>query len=357
VLARSWPNRLSLISAIVLCALGSVGISSASPVGTRNAEVRNGSTPASLTLLPKTSCPAFPPDNVWNAPIVNLPINTHSAMWLASMKASATLLHPDYGPSGDPKHPYGIPWTVVAPATPFTRIAFLYASESDRGPYPLGAATPIENGSDRHALMVDPTKTATSAACTLFETFDTYYRSGGHSTAGSGAIWNLNSNALRPSGFTSADAAGLPILPGLVNFDEVASGSMRHAIRFTVNCTHDSFIWPARHQSGVANATCPPMGARFRLSSRFSLPSSKCATFCQVVIATMKTYGLILADNGSNWYFQGTSDPRWTATQVDQLKQIPASQFVAVNESCLVVAVNSAQAWQPGTATFKQRCG
>ena len=204
--------------------------------------------------------------------------------------------------------------------------------------------------------MVDPHGTSTSAPCTLFETYDTYYRSGGRSTAGSGAIWNLNSNVLRPAGFTSADAAGLPILPGLVNFDEVASGAMRHAIRFTVGCTHDSFVWPARHEAGVSNPACPPTGARFRLSSSFSLPASRCHAFCQVVVATMKTYGLIVADNGSDWYFQGTADSRWTYTQVDELKQIPARDFVAVDESCLMVSPNSAQARQPGTSTYLQRC-
>ncbi len=309
------------------------------------------------TTLPGTRCPAFPDDNIWNTPITSLPVNANSATWLASMDASSTFLHPDYGPSGNPAQPYGIPWVVVSPRTVFTHVTFLYASESNREPYPLSASTPIEGGSDRHALMVDPRKSATSPACTLFETWDTHYHAGGASQAGSGAIWHLDSNALRPTGFTSADAAGLPILPGLVNYDEVASGRMDHAIRFTADCTQESYLWPARHEAGQNDDSCPPMGARFRLNASFTLPPSSCSAFCQTVLTTMKTYGLILADNGSNWYFQGTADRRWTYAEVDQLKQIPANQFVAIDESCLMVSPHSGLALQPGTTTYEQRCG
>ena len=307
--------------------------------------------------LPGTICPAFPADNVWNTSIAGLPVNPDSAKWMASMASSTTDLHPDYGPSGDPRHPYGIPWVRVRKATPFVRVTFQYASESNRRPYPLTATTAIEGGSDRHAIMVDSYRSATSPSCTLFETYDTYYRAHGHSTAGSGATWNLTSNALRPAGYTSADAAGLPILPGLVNYDEVASRSLDHAIRFTAQCTQQAYLWPARHEAGQSNSQCPPMGARFRLNASFTLPVSQCAAFCQTVLTTMKTYGLILADNGSNWYFQGTADRRWTYAQVDQLKQIPANQFVAVDESCLMVSANSAQALQPGTPAHTAACG
>jgi hypothetical protein len=328
-----------------------------------------GATPGRISSAPQalakvagatlqgTDCPAFPADNVWNTPITNLPVNTNSAAWLTSMDSSNTGLHPDYGPSGNPHAPYGIPWQIVPPRTPFTRIRFLYASESYRGLYPLTARTPIEGGSDRHALVVDPRRSPTSPACTLFEMWDTHYRAGNKSTAGSGAMWNLNSNTLRPAGYTSADAAGLPILPGLVNYNEVASGAMDHAIRFTAQCTQETYLWPARHEAGQSDANCPPMGSRFRLNASFTLPSAECSAFCQTVLTTMKTYGLILADNGSNWYFQGTADTRWTYTEVDQLKQIPASDFVAVDESCLMVSPNSAEALQPGTAAFTQACG
>jgi len=309
------------------------------------------------TTVPGTHCPVFPADNVWNTPITTLPVDQDSATWLASLDAASTSLHPDYGPSGTPSEPYGIPYEIVPAGTVFTHVTFLYASESYRGLYPLSAATAIESGSDRHALMVDPRRSASSPACSLFETWDTYFEPHGHSHAGSGAMWNLNSNALRPSGDTSADAAGLAILPGLVNFNEVAAGAMDHAIRFTAQCTQRSFLWPARHEAGQANNACPPMGARFRLNASFTLPSSSCARFCQTVLSTMKTYGLILADNGSNWYFQGTADRRWTYSEVDQLKAIPASQFVAVDESCLMVNPNSGEALQPGTAAYVASCG
>jgi hypothetical protein len=302
------------------------------------------------TVLPGTQCPAFPADDVWNTPITGLPVNPDSAAWLASMDASTTLLHPDFGPSGT-SQPYGIPWQVVSPTQPLTTIGFTYASESDPGPYPLSASTPIEQGSDRHAIMVNP------STCTLYELYDTYYDPSGDSAAGSGAIWNLDSDALRPAGWTSADAAGLPILLGLVNYDEVASGSMDHAIRFTAQCTDSSYIWPARHQAGQNEPSCPPMGARFRLNAGFNLPASQCSAMCQTVVTTMKSYGLILADNGSNWYFQGTADTRWTYTDVDQLKQIPASALVAVDESCFMVSPGSGQAVQPGTSQYTARCG
>jgi hypothetical protein len=313
--------------------------------------------PAARTgpVLPGTSCPAFPADNVWNTPVTGLPVDSHSAQWLRHMAAGSTYLHPDYGPGGG-AHPYGIPWQVTARHPRFVRLRFTYAAESNRGPYPFSASTPIEGGrgatGDRHALMVDP------ATCRLYELFDARNRPGGRSTAGSGAIWNLTSNALRPAGWTSADAAGLPILPGLVDYDEVMSGHLDHAIRVTAETTDTRYVWPARHEAGVTHSSAyPPMGARFRLSARFHLPRSRCARPCQVVIRAMKTYGLILADNGSNWFFGGATDRRWTYTMVDQLKQIPARAFQAVDESCLMVHRNSGQARQPGTAAWARACG
>ena len=299
---------------------------------------------------PPTSCPSFPADNVWNTRITGLPVHPSSAAWLGAMQASSTSLHPDYGPADAGEQPYGIPWQVVAPSQPLVPVQFQYASDSDPGGYPLSATTPIEGGSDRHAIMVS------SSTCNLYETWATQYAPNGQSTAGSGAIWNLASNALRPAGWTSADAAGLPILPGLVNYDQVSSGAMNHAIRVTAQCTSHSFLWPARHQAGQANATCPPMGARFRLASTFTLPASSCAAHCQTVITTMKTYGLILADNGSNWFFTGTADTRWTGDDVEQLKAIPARAFQAVDESCLMVSTGSGQAYQPGTPEYAQHC-
>ena len=294
------------------------------------------------------NCPMFPADNVWNTPITNLPVDSHSAAWLASMDAGSTNLHPDFGPSGDPTNPYGMPYTVVAPNQPFVSVAFQYGSESDPGPYPLGTNTPIEGGQsstgDRHALMVDP------STCTLYELYDAHYNASG-STAGSGAIWNLNSNALRPAGWTSADAAGLPILPGLVRYDEVESGSITHAIRMTAETTDTSYLWPARHEAGSSsNSNLPPMGARFRLKASFNI--SGFSPQAQVVLRAMQQYGLILADNGSNWYFGGTADPAWPQSLVDELKEVPASEFEAVDESSLMVNPDSGQARSfPGPVT------
>jgi hypothetical protein len=285
-------------------------------------------------------CPMFPADNIWNTDISSLPVDVHSAQWLASMDSSSTFLHPDFGPSGDPSNPYGMPYTVVPPGHPFVNVTFQYASESDPGPYPFGADTPIEGGQsatgDRHAIMIDPT------TCTLYELYDAQYSAGG-STAGSGAIWNLRSNALRPAGWTSADAAGLPIMPGLLRYDEVQSGQITHAIRMTAEATDTSYLWPARHEAGTAsNPDLPPMGARFRLKASFNI--SGYSPQAQVVLRAMQHYGLILADNGSNWYFGGTADAAWPQALVDELKTIPASAFQAVDESSLMVSPDSGQA-------------
>jgi hypothetical protein len=344
---------VSMAFATVVAGTAATASASSAPASSS----RHSPTPAAAlkagTTLPGTSCPAFPADNVWNTPITGLPVDKHSATWLKAMDSAGTLLHPDYGPSGG--FPYGIPWQVVKPKQALVKIHFQYASESNKGPYPFSASTPIEGGKnasgDRHAIMVNP------SSCELYELYDAHYAAGGRSTAGSGATWNLKSNNLRPATWTSADAAGLPILPGLVSYNEVRSGAMDHAIRFTAQCTQESFLWPARHEAGVSDSSCPPMGARFRLDASFHLSAAVCSAMCQTVIKTMKTYGLILADNGSNWFFQGTSDARWTYTQVDQLKSIPASDFVAVNEACLRVSANSGQARQPGTAAYVKYCG
>jgi hypothetical protein len=292
------------------------------------------------------NCPVFPADNVWNTPIANLPVNPQSAAWLASMDAGTTNLHPDFGPSDDPATPYGIPYTVVSPSQPEVPITFHYADQSDPGPYPCSATTPIEGGpdstGDRHAIMVNP------STCTLYELDGASYSASG-STAVSGAIWNLNSNALRPAGWTSADAAGLPILPGLVRYDEVQSGVITHAIRMTAEATDTSYLWPARHEAGTSsNPDLPPMGARFRLEADYDI--SGYSPQAQVVLRAMQQYGLILTDNGSNWYFGGTADDNWPIALVNELKEVPASAFEAVDESSLMIDPNSGQARQLGTA-------
>jgi hypothetical protein len=277
--------------------------------------------------IPGTTCTVFPADNIWNTDISTLPVHPQSAAWLASMESGTTSLHPDFGPPG-----YGMPFAVVddTHATVFPR--FLYDDESDPGPYPFGPDTPIEGGSDRHALMVN------GDTCDLFEMFAASWH-GGDPKGISGAIFDLGSNALRPEDWTSADAAGLPILPGLVRYDEVKAGIIDHAIRLTADLTDCTHLWPARHDAGTCNSSYPPMGARFRLNASFSLVGY--GKGAKVVLRAMKRYGVILADNGSNWYFQGVEDPRWPDSLLDELKRIPASAFEAIDESGLMINQNS----------------
>ncbi len=289
--------------------------------------------------VPGTSCTVFPVDNVWNTDISKLPVNPQSDAWMRSMHAGSTDLHPDFGPPA-----YGMPFTVTDASTPKHQVHFQYASESDKGPYPFGPKTPIEGGQnaggDRHALMVD------RSTCTLYELYHGYWN-GGHPKAGSGAVFDLEADHLRPNGWTSGDAAGLPIFPSLVRYDEVKVGFVGHAIRFTADNTRAQHIWPARHDaSDHTGLRYPPMGARFRLKAGFSLAGF--SRDARVILTAMKHYGLILADNGSDWYFQGTRDSRWTNALLDQLKRIPASAFEAVDESACMVAANSARADCPG---------
>ncbi|BEP14969.1 hypothetical protein acdb102_32800 [Acidothermaceae bacterium B102] len=296
-------------------------------------------TASKVNTVPGTSCPRFPADNVWHADVSKLPVNKHSKAWLSHMGGAGQRLHPDFGPSyGEQPVPYGIPITVVKKGHAKVKVGFDYASESDKGPYPFGKDTKIEggvnSGGDMHAIVVD------ASTCTLYETWDTT-EAGTTFHAGSGAIWSLTSDKLRPASWTSADAAGLPIMPGLLSYDEVQSGVVDHAIRFTTNVSDESYVWPARHEAGsVHSAAYPPMGARFRLSKSYHPAGSAPQTL--VVLRAMQKYGLILADNGSPWYFQGTADARWSDTVLNQLKSIPASAFVAVDESSLEVSKNSA---------------
>lgn len=290
--------------------------------------------------LPGTSCAVFPADNYWHADVSKLPVDSHSAQWLSHMSPDSHL-HPDFGPSfGAQPVPYGLPYTVVAHSHPRVRVHFTYASESDNVGYPLGSDSKIEGGSrasgDRHVLIVD------RGTCRLFELYDVHHANG-RWTAGSGATWSLTSDKLRPAGWTSADAAGLPILAGLLRLDEVKSGHVDHAIRFTTDITDTKYIWPARHEAGsVSDASYPPMGARFRLKASFPISSYRSDT--QVVLRAMKRYGLVLADNGSPWYFQGTSEQGWPNAMLDELKTIPARAFQAVDTSSLEVSGSSARA-------------
>jgi hypothetical protein len=234
-------------------------------------------------------------------------------------------LHPDFSNAGG----YGIPVNVTGTSTPRYPVTFTYADESDPGPYPIPASPKIEGGSDRHLLSWD------TSACYLYEIFDASV-SGSTWSGGSGAIWDLRSNALRPAGWTSADAAGLPILPGLVRYDEVAAGRIAHAIRFTAPYSARSYIYPARHQAGCTNnARClPPMGLRVRLKASVDISGYSPAN--QVILTALRTYGMLLADNGSSWYITGAPDSRWNDDDLHRLGGITGADFEAVDTSGLV---------------------
>ena len=289
-------------------------------------------------------CPAFPANNVWNARVDHLPADSNSSAYIAAI-GSSKIVHPDFGSGTWGGGPIGIPYSIVAGSQARVRINFDYADESDPGPYPLPPDVPIEGGSastgDRHVLVLDRDN------CTLYETFSSYPQPDGSWKVGSGAVFNLRSNTLRPSGWTSADAAGLPILPGLVRFDEVASGEIRHALRFTVPQTRREFVWPARHYaSSLTGTNYPPTGQRFRLKA--SVDISRFSAEVQVILQALKTYGMFLADNGSAWYISGAPDSRWNNDLlVSELGQIRGSDFEAVDESSLVVDPNSGQANEP----------
>jgi len=289
------------------------------------------------------SCRVFPADNYWNTPVTGLDRHPRSRQWMKRMSPSSDL-HPDFGPAyGEQPVPYGIPITVVGGGHPKVKVKFGYASESDRVRYPLGRDTKIEGGGgrsgDRHAIIVDRSN------CKLYETFATEQRRGKW-RAGSGAVWDLDDNRLRRNGWTSADAAGLPILPGLLRLKEVKAGHVRHAIRFTTDVTSMSHIWPARHDAGSTRSKkFPPMGARFRLKPSFN--ESGYGRDTKVVLRAMKRYGLVLADNGSPWYFQGESVRGWPTSLIEELKTIPARAFYAVDTAPMRIRSDSGAAHQP----------
>ena len=297
------------------------------------------SAPAERSVAkPVAGCRVFPADNYWNTSVKGLPVHPRSRQWMKRM-SSGVDLHPDFGPSFGDGPNYGIPITEVGADHHKVRVRFTYASESDHVRYPLGKDTRIEGGAksdgDRHAIIVD------RGTCRLYETFATRRRNG-HWHAGSGATWSLSSDALRPDGWTSADAAGLPILPGLLRWKEVKHRDVDHAIRFTTPITSRWHLWPARHDAGSKDShRFPPMGARFRLRSSYD--ASALSPGARAVVKAMKTYGLVLADNGSAWFFQGEQNGHWPVRLIDDLKSIPAKAFQAVDTSSLMVDRDSAE--------------
>ena len=268
-------------------------------------------------------CEVFPPDNAWHENISRLPVSPLSNAYIASIGAGLDL-HPDFGSNLT----YGIPYAVVPASQPKVAIHFTaYGDQSDPGPYPIPPGAPIEGGSgssgDRHVLVVQ------SGACKLYELYSAFPNADGSWNAASGAVFNLRSNRLRPNGWTSADAAGLPIFAGLIRYDEIQRGYIDHAIRFTAPVTQAGFIHPATHfASSSTNPDLPPMGLRLRLRASFDI--SRFPRVARIILTAMKRYGLILADNGSPWYFQGATDPRWDDAALDTLKTVPGSAFQVV---------------------------
>ena len=280
-------------------------------------------------------CPLFPADNVWHADVSRLPVHRNSAAYVVSIGADSTV-HPDFGAGLYGGGPIGIPVTTVPPGTPSVRVTFEYASESDRGPYPIPANARVESGGDRHVILHDP------ARCKLYELFAASPNAEGGWRAGSGAIYDLRTNKLRPRGWTSADAAGLPILAGLVRYEEVARGRIDHAIRVTAPRTRDAYVWPARHAaSDDSDPNLPPMGLRLRLKSTVDI--SRMPTQARVVAQAMQRYGVILADNGSPWFISGAPDNRWNNDALRALKSLPGTDFEAIDAESLMVSPDSAQ--------------
>jgi hypothetical protein len=292
------------------------------PVSTIIPSPSTTSPPVDTTGSPTVGgCAVFPSDNAWNRDISGDRVDPLSDAYIASIGAGGHL-HPDFGSNPG----YGIPYVVVPASQPLVPIHLTdFASESDPGPYPIPPNAPVEAGSDMHVLVVK------QGLCRLYEMFSASYSGAPdhHWTATSGAVFNLSSDTLRHDGWTSADAAGLPILPGLVRRAEVRAGVIRHAIRMTVEHTQRGFIHPATHfASSSTNPDLPPLGLRLRLKASFDVSSFP--RDARVILTAMKTYGLIVADNGSNWFFTGATDTSWDDAQLDALKSVPGNAFEVV---------------------------
>lgn len=290
-------------------------------------------------------CPVLPADNIWNTPVDTLPVLANSATMVNTIGASRGF-HADFGAGMWDGGPIGIPFITVPGTQTKYPASFLYDDESDPGPYAVPLNAPIEGGAnatgDRHAIAIDTTN------CILYELYRAFPGANAW-TADSGAIFDLRSNALRPLTWTSADAAGLPIAPGLVTVDEVLSGEIRHAIRFTVPQTRREFVWPARHYASPLTGTqYPRMGERFRLKASFDIAPFPADV--QVILRAMKKYGIILADNGSAWYISGKPDPRWNDDNLHTLSQLLGSNFEAVDATVLRISPDSGAARQNGAS-------
>jgi hypothetical protein len=288
------------------------------------------------------SCPLFPADSIWNTPVDHLPLHANSAAWVSSVGTSKGI-HPEFGSGLYNGVPMGIPFITVRGTQTKYPATFYYPAESDPGPYAIPLNAPREGGSDHHVIAVDTDN------CILYEIFNGTPQTASWS-AGSGAIFNLRSNALRTAGWTSADAAGLPILAGLGRYDEIVAGEKRHALRGTVPPTQQSYIWPARHWASKVNGSqYPPMGARFRLRADYDI--SRFSATNQIILRAIKKYGMLVADNGASWFITGTPDSRWDNDDLHNLLQVVGSNMEAVDSSSLMIDPNSGQAKQAGTVS------
>jgi hypothetical protein len=289
-----------------------------------------GASAHALRVPSAPRCTVFPPTNAWNERVDSLPVAADSAQLIQSI-GLGTGLHADFGSGQWDGGPIGIPFDVVSKKTKRVHVSFDYADESDRVAYPIPKTVHIEGGrssdGDRHALLLD------KDACKLYELFALYPKGSGW-TAGSGAVWNLRTNTLRPAGWTSADAAGLPIFPGLARYDEVARGVIDHALRFTASRTRKQYVYPARHYASSADdPSLPPMGLRVRLKANVDI--SGFPKQARVVLQALKTYGMILADNGSSWYITGAPSPHWSNDDLHSMSRITGSMFEVVDTSSL----------------------
>jgi hypothetical protein len=289
-----------------------------------------GSAAHALRLPAARHCPVFPANNPWNQRVDKLPVSADSAQLISSIGLDAPV-HADFGSGKWDGGPIGIPFDVVSRKTHRSRVSFEYGSESNRGRYPILRHVHIEGGShatgDRHAILVD------KSACRLYELYDLRHTGRGW-TAGSGALWNLRSNHLRPAGWTSADAAGLPIFPGLARWDEVSRGVIDHALRFTAPETRRAYVYPARHYaSSSSDPALPPMGLRVRLKASVNVaPFPRQA---RVVLRALQRYGMILADNGSPWYVSGAPNRHWNNDALHSLGRLTGADFEVVDTSSL----------------------
>jgi hypothetical protein len=317
---------------------------SANPTATASADssvIPTGSGTASATTArAQGGCAIFPSDNVWHAPVTGLPVHPSSAAYVASI-GTANAVHADFGAGLWDGGPIGIPVTPVPAGQAGATVTFQYGSESDKVPYPIPPGVRIEGGpqsdGDRHVILYD------AAGCRAYELFAAYPNGDGSWHAGSGAMFDLRANRMRPAGWTSADAAGLSILAGLVRYEEVASGRIDHAIRVTAPRTRDAYVWPARHSASDSNdPALPPMGLRLRLKS--SVDTSRLPAQARIVAEAMKRYGVILADNGSSWFISGTPDDRWDNDALHALGALKGADFEAVDTTSLVVSPDSAAA-------------